>query len=798
MKNETNSSTKKAVAFDTKVKTNTETYDNPLNRANNQGDPFVMRYDGRYYLYPSTGADVAYHVQVSEDLVNWTERIDCVPTDEIPSGINEHGGNNPIALPAYAPEVTCFNGQFVMVTSLGGTGHQFFVADSPIGPFKKVGEQWGCKIDGHIFIDNDGKWYFYSAHADGGLHGFKMTAPTCVDVSTEQPVGAIIDEGNGTWTEGPGIIYHDGTYFLTYTGNHVCHEAYRIAYGTSKGDMMKFVQGKPNPLLVSTTKVTSGIGHSSSVKAPDLDTYYIVYHTRERQRFLNIDRFVLNGRKMDVFGPTVKNSPVPPMPDIYSHFSRKSDEKAFTGDFTVENGKLLIKTPGTVLAKEKLERDRYTIELTVRNIGKEGLAGLVFGYEDDSNYGEALFDTNTEELVVRFKVNGETTEYRKALVRSFDIPYKFSVLQAIQVEKTGKEFTFYVNDRLLCKYESELSGTGIGMKSENAPAAFGFIGATAATGGSSSKKYPKPVATQCGYLPAIYCKEYGYKTDFTPDTEEEYVCAVEGETYNYAIYSEQAGSYGLSATYKSENGAVLEIYADEKYIKDIVLPASTEFTSATVRDIALIDGEQTLTVYVKEGNADILHYRCMYNVATEAIGTDALSYSDGIFWEENDGIISVSSCGKRLYGSYMLGDYKLSADIVPLSREGYGLLVRTQNPGQPLFTHRPYSDPEKQIGAKQGINWMQGYYVEFSATTLTLYKISFTKTVLATAELAPNRGRRFHADVICEGSKISVIVNDNTVLEYTDPDPYTNGMAGLKSEANGVVSFANVEIKPLG
>ena len=67
------------------------------------------------------------------------------------------------------------------------------------------------------------------------------------------------------------------------------------------------------------------------------------------------------------------------MPDIYSHFSRKSDEKAFTGDFTVENGKLLIKTPGTVLAKEKLERDRYTIELTVRNIGKEGLAGLVFG-----------------------------------------------------------------------------------------------------------------------------------------------------------------------------------------------------------------------------------------------------------------------------------------------------------------------------------------------------------------------------------------------------------------------------------
>ncbi len=797
MKNETNSSIKKAVAFDTKVKTNPETYDNPLNPANNQGDPFVMRYDGRYYLYPSTVADVAYQVQVSEDLVNWTERIDCVSTDEIPSGTNEFGRNCPIALSAYAPEVTYFNGQFVMVTSLGGTGHQFFVADSPIGPFKKVGEQWGCKIDGHIFIDNDGKWYFYSAHADRGLHGFKMTSPTCVDVSTEQPVGAIIDEGNGTWTEGPGIVYHDGTYFLTYTGNHVCHTAYRIAYGTSKDDPLNFVQGTPNPLLVSTTEVTSGIGHSSSVKAPDLDTYYIVYHTRERQRFLNIDRLILNGRKMEVFGPTVKNSPMPPMPDIYSHFSRKTDERAFTGNFSVENGKLLIKTPGTVLAKEKLERDRYTIELTVRRIGKEGLAGLVFGYADDNNYGEALFDTNTEELVVRFKVNGETTEYRKALVRSFDIPYNFSVLQAIQVEKTGKEFTFYVNDRLLCKYESELSGTGIGMKSENAPAAFGFIGATAATGGSSSKKYPKPVATQCGYLPAIYCKEYDYATDFIADTEEEYVCAKAGETYNYAIYSEKSGNYGLSVTYKSEKGAVLEIYADEKYIKDITLPASEKFTSATVRDIALIDGEQTLTVYVKEGNADILYYRCMHNVASETVTAENPSYSDGIFWEENKGIISVSSFGKRLYGSYMLGDYTVSADIVPLSKEGYGLLVRTQNPGLPLFTHVDYNDTNKQHAAFQGMNWMQGYYIEFSASALTLYKISYTKTVLATAELQIAPGRRFHADVVCNGSKISVIVNENTVLEYTDPDAYINGMAGIKSEANGVASFTNFEIKPL-
>lgn len=793
MKDEKNA----AVRFDTAGKTGTRTYKNPLITSYDNGDPFVMRYDGKYYLYPSTGCDTPYYVQVSDDLVNWSDRIYCVAAEEIPKGKNEHGRDCPIALPAYAPEVTYFNGQFIMVTSLGGTGHQFFVSDSPTGPFKKVGDQWGCKIDGHIFIDNDGKWYFYSAHGVGGLHGFKMTSPTCVDRSSEQSVGAIIDEGYGTWTEGPMVIYHDGTYFLSYTGNHVCHSSYRIAYGTSKDDPLNFRVGDPNPLLISTTDINSGIGHSSTVKAPDLDTYYIVYHSRRRARYLNIDRLSINGRQMTALGPTVENSPVPPMPDIYAQFDYAKEGDSFDGDFTIEGGKLIMRSPGKVLAKDTLERDRYTIELTVKKIDKDGLAGAIFGYKDENNFGEALFDSASEELVVRFTVNGEVSEYRKALVRSFDIPYRFSVTQAIQIEKTGKTFTFYVNDRLLCSYESELDGRQVGMESCKGGASFGYFGAIAASCGTSTKKLPKPIATQCGYIQANHCKEYSYKTGRVDYTEEEYVRMLENETYNYAVYPEKSGSYGLSVCYKSSEGATLSIYADEKYVCDIDLPASDSFTSQTAREIPFETGERTLTVFINKGCADVLFFRCMMNTPIEdSYDLTNPSHEDGIFNVFTESRATSENFSKVLYGSYMLGDYVYSADITPESDSEYGLLARVQNPGVALFTHVQYDDEKKLGGARSAQNWFQGYYFEFSGCDVTLFRCSYRKEKIACASVKLDIGSTYRAEVECKGSEISLYIDGRKLISYTDADAYISGMFGYKTCENGRMALSNVKISP--
>ena len=37
------------------------------------GDPFVMRFNGKYYLYPSSIVEPKIHCFVSDDLVNWSQ-----------------------------------------------------------------------------------------------------------------------------------------------------------------------------------------------------------------------------------------------------------------------------------------------------------------------------------------------------------------------------------------------------------------------------------------------------------------------------------------------------------------------------------------------------------------------------------------------------------------------------------------------------------------------------------------------------------------------------------------------------
>jgi beta-xylosidase len=50
--------------------TNTATYRNPIIEANGGADPTVIRYKGKYYLYPTLDGQ-GYEVFASDDLVHW-------------------------------------------------------------------------------------------------------------------------------------------------------------------------------------------------------------------------------------------------------------------------------------------------------------------------------------------------------------------------------------------------------------------------------------------------------------------------------------------------------------------------------------------------------------------------------------------------------------------------------------------------------------------------------------------------------------------------------------------------------
>ena len=131
------------------------------------GDPFVMRYNGRYYLYPSTRDDqVGVKCWSSRDLVSWRYEGLCAV--------------DPTTKGAYAPEIFRGHDAFYMATSPAGKGHYIYRSESPTGPFERATDNFGLSIDGSVFIDDDGEGYFYSA-SDRGVLAYRMTTETQVD-----------------------------------------------------------------------------------------------------------------------------------------------------------------------------------------------------------------------------------------------------------------------------------------------------------------------------------------------------------------------------------------------------------------------------------------------------------------------------------------------------------------------------------------------------------------------------------------------------------------------------------------
>ena len=180
------------------------------------GDPFVMRFNGTYYLYPSS-SEVGVKVFTSTNLVNWN--YEGFATTE------------PVTYFAYAPEVTYYDGAFYMVTSPSGKGHYILKSDNPLGPFKLVTNNFGRSIDGSFWIKDDDKILLLYPQ-DSTIKS------TEIDKATLTPIG-LVTSLNATlkdWTEGPGIFRRDNMFYLTYTGNNVISDGYRVGYSYINGN----------------------------------------------------------------------------------------------------------------------------------------------------------------------------------------------------------------------------------------------------------------------------------------------------------------------------------------------------------------------------------------------------------------------------------------------------------------------------------------------------------------------------------------------------------------------------------
>lgn len=754
-------------------------YKNPIIRVNDPntwtdygvGDPFVMRWNGRYYLYCSTkDGRVGIQCWTSDDLVEWEYAGLCAKESKTMS--------------AYAPEVVYYNGNFYMYTSPAGKGHYVLKSDSPTGPFTIVTNNFGLSIDGNVFIDDDGSWHFYSAAVDA-ISVYPMSAPDKVESSH----GTKIPGDLHGWTEGSMIVKHDDVYYLTYTGNHVWSAGYRIHYAISKNSPTKFTTAKNNPLLLSTDdKTVKGIGHSSTVLGPNLDEYYIVYHSHKvaPQRSMNIDRLFLNGMGTVALGPTIDRQDAPHMPDVYSRMETEDDLRGWT----VENGKisegsLRLTAGGSILSEHRFTGD-YTAEYNLLSLTDS--AGVLFGYTDAQNFGKAVYDASTQKLTVTFTENGTATEKSCTVSASFSDKLRADALILFTVRKSGSEYTFFVNNRKVLQCTSDLASGAVGMLCEAGSATVGFVGASGHALQSSFAEVYKSVENM---IPAVTCTEDEQGT--TLDGIQ-YLSVNVGKHYSYKTNVHEEDTYDFTAVYRSTEACSFDVYQGGIPIGTVTLPASKgKDTGFAVRGFDLAKGLYTITLVATDGSAQLLGFS--FHKA-EAVSEKNYAFSGSVFssykdgeWSVKDGKLHLQSpYGKYMVGSENWGDYVVEADVTPTSENiNVGLCVRVSNP----------ATVEKGASSiAGGTDFLQGYFIGLSDQAIVLGKHNYNWKELARIPFDIQRNTTYTLRVTAKGNLLKISINGVPVLEYEDKDsPFLHGMVGLRGHTS-TLACANIAVRP--
>lgn len=297
------------------------------------GDPFVLKAaDGYYYMY-CTSAPNGFYSWKSEDMIHWTDKKMCYVRDFEGWCIDCF----------WAPEVVEYEGKYYMYYTAKNQNDSLriglAVADEPQGPFLDVKNEplfdFGyAVIDANVLIDEDGSKYLYysrdcSENIQGALkkseiYGVKLSddmmsveGEAVLLLTPEQPWE--LATGNTIWNEGPEMIKHNGTYYMSYSANFYASSTYSLGYATSDEPLGTFVKAEENPILTSLGRNDiSGPGHHSFTWSSDGKELWAAYHSHTNikapsgNRKVNIDRVIFTeDGKMCILGPNTTIQPTP-------------------------------------------------------------------------------------------------------------------------------------------------------------------------------------------------------------------------------------------------------------------------------------------------------------------------------------------------------------------------------------------------------------------------------------------------------------------------------------------------------
>jgi len=264
------------------------------------GDPFVYTYNNTYYLIGTTNENEGFRVYKSTDLEDWEELGFILYKDDTGFGTGSF----------WAPEMFIDNGKFYLTYSAfceetNRLTMAIAVSDSPTGPFHNLHAPWFIpkdnkgSIDGHIFKDDDGQLYLYFSmnwyNTEEKINtGENYAARLNEDMSVQEDSIVFVSRAEYPWetpmpnnrcNEGPTVIKHEGTYFMTYSANDTFTDKYGMGYLISEHPLKEWTKISKTPWFTSSDTVFSP-GHNSIFK--DLNgNFKIVFHSLKTKGFNN-------------------------------------------------------------------------------------------------------------------------------------------------------------------------------------------------------------------------------------------------------------------------------------------------------------------------------------------------------------------------------------------------------------------------------------------------------------------------------------------------------------------------------
>ncbi len=752
------------------------------------GDPFIMRYNGVYYLYCSTlDSEIGVRGYRSADLVNWVPM-----TGE---GLREgYVSEDNVTKAAYAPEVYYFNGTFYMYTSPAGAGHYILTADKPEGPFVKATNNFGMSIDGSVLIDDDETMYFtYASH--GGIRIAKMTDMLTIDATaTPQLNGTSI----GGWTEGSYILKRDGIYYMTYTGTHVASDGYRIAYATADAiananggiNRNAFTRAENNPLALSTEGALKGVGHSSTVLGPDMDSYYLAYHMLNSSggpnRSLGIDRLLFNGKQMSV-STNLEGSIAPSLPVFYA--SGKDGEKFEISD-------------ALVLSKEK-HGESFTAEF---NVTGADVAVYLVGYVDEANYVSVTVDLASKSIKLEKIENGTAqTVATGTLVNDFLADKLHTVRIAA---RDGIVDVVFDNMTKIDNAELSVKSGRIGYKELDNAATVGYTAFSNVAMGMSDEAEAKQALSQIGA--SLYLKDdtYAEVSELAADA----VKALEDYPYegvlaltlakesaaSYLVSFKEARRYALELVYRTaDGGKTMGIKLEDGKVIKFTLPTvdtDEDFVKAIVCEADIPAGIRVVRLEAISGDVEFISFR-FSEASAEAPSFEAslASYAElgadyKTIWKIKDGGHYAKAGTRQLvyFGDDTIGDFTLEVDIKLEGTTGTssaGIVFHAGN--YAASSHDNYTS-------------MQGYYLSVNNNQILLERLNYaddTNTIATMVKDNPfAESDKFVAVKIeVRGNCIKIYADGVEIMNVSDATGYTQGKLGLYTNGSAAV-FKNLKV----